>query len=128
MYDWLNKTKSKFNENDFIKYYINLERQNLIKRIEKRTVQMLNSGAINEVKRFNKLKIKKDHSINKVIGLNELIKFLNKEISLDKAKELIVIKTRQYAKRQTTWARSKMHSWKNVYPHSILSEIKKINI
>ena len=128
MYDWLNKTKSKFNENDFIKYYINFERQNLIKRIEKRTVQMLNSGAINEVKRFNKLKIKKDHSINKVIGLNELIKFLNKEISLDKAKELIVIKTRQYAKRQTTWARSKMHSWKNVYPHSILSEIKKINI
>ena len=128
MYDWLNKTKSKFNENDFIKYYINFERQNLIKRIEKRTVQMLNSGAINEVKRFNKLKIKKDHSINKVIGLNELIKFLNKEISLDKAKELIVIKTRQYAKRQTTWARSKMHSWKNVYPHSIVSEIKKINI
>ena len=33
---------------------------------------MLNSGAINEVKKFNKLKIKKDHSINKVIGLNEL--------------------------------------------------------
>ena len=128
MYDWLNKTKSKFNENDFVKYYINFERQNLIKRIEKRTVQMLNSGALNEVKRFNKLKIKKDHSINKVIGLNELKRYLNKEISLDEAKELIIIKTRQYAKRQKTWARNKMYSWRNVYPHSILSEIRKLKI
>ena len=128
MYDWLNKTKSKFNENDFVKYYINFERQNLIKRIEKRTVQMLNSGALNEVKRFNKLKVKKDHSINKVIGLNELKRYLNKEISLDEAKELIIIKTRQYAKRQTTWARNKMYSWRNVYPHSILSEIRKLKI
>ena len=49
--------------------------------------------------------------MNKIIGINELKKYLNNEIDLDKAKEKISIKTRQYAKRQATWARSKMGSW-----------------
>ena len=128
MYDWLNKTESIFNEDDFIKYYINFERQDLIERIEKRTIQMVKKGAIKEVKRFNKLKVKKNHTINKVIGIKEINKYLNKEITLDNAKELIAIKTRQYAKRQSTWARGKMSTWTNIKPHKILSEIKKINI
>ena len=38
MYDWLNKTKSIFDKDSFVKYYINFERQDLIKRIEKRKI------------------------------------------------------------------------------------------
>jgi tRNA dimethylallyltransferase len=128
MYDWLNKTKSIFDKDSFVKYYINFERQDLIKRIEKRTEKILNNGVLREVKNFNKLKIKKDHIMNKIIGINELKKYLNNEIDLDKAKELIIIKTRQYAKRQATWARSKMGSWKSINPYAILTEVKKINI
>jgi tRNA dimethylallyltransferase len=127
MYDWLNKTKSTFNEDDFIKYYINFERQDLIKRIKKRSDEMINSKAITEIKKLKSFNVKKDHSINKVIGINELNKYLNKEITLDKAKELILIKTRQYAKRQSTWARGKMSSWTNINPYNLSSEIKKIN-
>ncbi len=116
MYDWLKKTKVILNENNFVKFYIDINRKDLIKRIEKRTDQMIKDGALKEVKKFNKLKIKSDHSINKVIGINELNRYLKKEISLEVAKELIIIKTRQYAKRQSTWARSKMNSWTKIDP------------
>ena len=116
MYDWLKKTKAILNENNFVKFYIDINRKDLIKRIEKRTDQMIKDGALKEVKKFNRLKIKSDHSINKVIGINELNSYLKKEISLEVAKELIIIKTRQYAKRQSTWARSKMNSWVKIDP------------
>ena len=65
--------------------------------------------------------------INKVIGIDELTKYLNKQIKLKQAEELIVIKTRQYAKRQTTWARSRMIEWTKIEPQQLSSTIKKIN-
>ena len=126
MYDWFNKTKSFFNESAFLKFYVNFERSELIKRIEKRTANMIKKGAILEVIKFNKLRIKKDKSINKVIGIEELTKYLNNQIKLKQAKELIAIKTRQYAKRQTTWARSRMVKWTKIEPHQLSSTIKKI--
>jgi len=88
---------------------------------------MINSGAINEVKKFLKLKIRKDQSVNKVIGIAELTQYLNHEVTLEEAKELISIKTRQYAKRQATWARTRMTSWKKIKPTRIGDFIKKLN-
>jgi len=127
MYDWLNKTKPIFNESVFLKFYVNFERSKLIKRIQKRTENMIKKGAIQEVVKFNKLRIKKDKSINKVIGIDELTKYLNNQIKLKQAKELITIKTRQYAKKQTTWARSRMIDWTKIEPQQLSSTIKKIN-
>ena len=127
MYDWLNKTKPIFNKSVFLKFYVNFERSKLIKRIQKRTENMIKKGAIQEVVKFNKLRIKKDKSINKVIGIDELTKYLNNQIKLKQAKELITIKTRQYAKKQTTWARSRMTEWTKIEPQQLSSTIKKIN-
>jgi len=127
MYDWLNKTKPIFDESVFLKFYVNFERSKLIKRIQKRTENMIKKGAIQEVVKFNKLRIKKDKSINKVIGIDELTKYLNNQIKLKQAKELITIKTRQYAKKQTTWARSRMIEWTKIDPQQLSSTIKKIN-
>ena len=86
----------------------------------------MKNGAIKEVKKFIKFKIKKDLSVNKVIGIDELTQYLNKKINLDQAQELISIKTRQYAKRQATWARSRMSSWKKINPIMISDHIKKL--
>jgi tRNA dimethylallyltransferase len=127
MYDWLGKTKSNFKDKEFLKLYINFDRESLIKRISQRTSKMVKIGAIQEVKKFNKLRLKKELSANKVIGIEELTKYLNSEIKLDETKELIFIRTRQYAKRQATWARSKMVSWNKIDPKEILNWIKKIN-
>ena len=124
MYDWLAQTKSNFKQNEFLKLYINFERKKLIERIEKRTIKMIKLGAVKEVKKFKTLKIPDQSSVNKVIGIKELSKFLEKKIKIDEAKELITIKTRQYAKRQATWARSKMTTWNRTDPKDLQLWIK----
>jgi tRNA dimethylallyltransferase len=126
IYEWLNKTKSEFEDDDFLKLYIDFKREDLIKRISLRTIKMIEDGAIKEVKKFVKSKIKKDLSVNKVIGIDELTQHLNDKINLDQANELISIKTRQYAKRQATWARSRMTSWEKINPIKITEYIKKL--
>jgi len=126
MYEWLNKTKSEFKDEEFLKLYIDFKREDLIKRISIRTIKMVKEGAINEVKKFIKSKIKKDLSVNRVIGIDELTQCVDKKINLDQARELISIKTRQYAKRQATWARSRMTSWEKINPIKITDYIKKL--
>jgi tRNA dimethylallyltransferase len=126
LHDWFRKTKSFFNEDEFYKIYIDFPRKDLIERIEKRTEKMIKMGAINEVKRFIKLKINKDNSVNKAIGINEIKEFLNDEKELSDIKEKISIKTRQYAKRQSTWARGNMASWFKLQPKEINKFVKKI--
>ena len=126
LYEWLNKTKSEFKNDEFIKMYIDFPREKLIKRISLRSIKMIEEGAVNEVKKFIKLKIKKDLSVNGVIGIDELTQYLDGKINLDQAQELISIKTRQYAKRQATWARSRMSSWKKINPTKIADHVKKL--
>jgi len=127
MYTWLNKTKSEFNENEFLKLYIDFKRDDLIKRISSRTNRMIKDGALKEVKKFIKFKIKKERSVNRVIGIDELTQYLNKKINLEKTQDLISIKTRQYAKRQATWARSRMISWKKISAVKVDDYIKSLN-
>ena len=88
---------------------------------------MIKEGAINEVKKFHKVKIKKNQSVVKVIGIDELTQHLKNKINLTQAEELISIKTRQYAKRQATWARTRMKSWNKITPNKIGSFIKRLN-
>ena len=126
LYDWFKNTKSKFLEDDFIKIYIDYPRQDLIQRIAKRTDQMMKTGAIKEVKKFLKIKIKRENSSNKVIGITEIREFLDKKLNLDQVKEKITIKTRQYAKRQSTWARGQMMNWKKLEPQDLKKFLKKI--
>ena len=126
MYKWLKETKPKFQEEDFLKLYIDIKREDLIKKISERSIKMIQEGAIKEVKKFKKSKIKKDLSVNRVIGIDELTQYLNKQINLNQSQELISIKTRQYAKRQATWARSRMTSWKKIKPSTIKTYLKNL--
>ena len=66
---------------------------------------MFKHNCLKEVKQFISLKIDASLSANKLIGVQEINRYLKGSISLDECKELINIKTRQYAKRQNTWAR-----------------------
>ena len=87
---------------------------------------MIKNGAIKEVKNFIKLKVKKDKSVNKAIGINEIRQYLNNEKELEEIIENISIKTRQYAKRQSTWSRGNMNSWHKLKPHELNNFLKKI--
>ena len=126
LHEWFKKTKSNFMEDNFFKIYIDYPRQELIERINTRTEDMIKNGAINEVKNFIKLKIRRDKSVNKAIGINEIKEYLKKQKDLNEIKEEISIKTRQYAKRQSTWARGNMMSWIKLKPKDINEFLKKI--
>ena len=124
--EWFKKTKVFFSSDEFIKLYIDYPRESLINRINLRVEGMFKDGAIEEVRRFNKIKVKKENSSNKVIGIKEISNLLNKQCTLEQAKELIVIKTRQYAKRQATWARGQMQSWQKINPNNLSLTLKKL--
>jgi tRNA dimethylallyltransferase len=124
--EWYKNTKSKFKKSDFLKLYIDHPRSELIEKINLRTRQMLDVGVILEVKKFLKLKISKNKSISKAIGIGEIEDFIKKKIIKDELIEKISIKTRQYAKRQATWARGHMTSWKKIKPKRLNYFLKKI--
>ncbi len=126
IHEWFKNTKSKFLDDNFFKIYIDYPRQELIERINIRTKKMIENGAIKEVRNFIKLKVRKDKSVNKAIGVIEIKHYLNKEKDLEKLQEKIAIKTRQYAKRQSTWARSSMMDWIKLKPQDINKFLKKI--
>ena len=126
LHQWFKDTKSYFQEDDFYKIYIDYPREDLIKQIELRVEQMFKNGAVSEVKRFIKLKVRKDNSVNKAIGIHEIKQQLQDHNELSDVKEKISIKTRQYAKRQTTWARGNMSNWFKLPPQDLSKFLKKI--
>ena len=125
LFDWFKNTKSDFSDFDMKKIFINIPRDKLLKKISKRTELMIKKKCIGEVKKFNKIKIKKNLSANKLIGVQEINDFLKGSISLEQCKELINIKTRQYAKRQNTWARGHMKNWNKLYSENLSILLKK---
>ena len=124
--EWFKGTKANLLDDNFFKVYIDYSREELIERINQRTEDMIQNGAIKEVKNFIKLKVGKDKSVNKAIGVMEIKQYLNNEKNLKQIKEKIAIKTRQYAKRQRTWARGNMMSWMKLKPKDINKFLKKI--
>ena len=125
MYEWFKETKSNYNKKDFYKIYIDFPRSELLKRIRLRAKQMIEKGAVSEVKKYIKLKVPKDKSANKAIGISEVSKYIEKKIEIEEVIENISIKTRQYAKRQTTWGRGNMHDWKKLKPSTLNKFLKK---
>ena len=115
-----------FQDKNFLKIYIDYPRPGLIEKINQRTKQIIEKGGISEVKKFLKLRISKDKSISKAIGITEIKDFIKKKITKDEVIEKISIKTRQYAKRQATWARGNMKRWKKIKPKRLNNFIKKI--
>ncbi len=124
-FDWISNTKSDFADYDIKKIFINVPREELLKKISKRTDRMFKKNCIDEVKKFNTLKLNKSLSANKLIGVQEINNYLKGLITLDQCKELINIKTRQYAKRQNTWARGHMKNWNNLYSKDFSTLLKK---
>ena len=124
--EWFKNTKSKFSKDDFIKIYIDFPRSELIDKISIRTENMMKKGAIVEVKKFLKFRLSKEKTPNKVIGINEIREYLKKKSNLKEVKDKITIKTRQYAKRQSTWARGQMLNWQKVNPKDLKKFLKKI--
>jgi tRNA dimethylallyltransferase len=125
LFDWTMNTKSDFINFEIKKIFIDIPREELLKKISQRTESMFKNKCMKEVKKFNSLKLNKSLSANKLIGVQEINDHLKGSISLDQCKELINIKTRQYAKRQNTWARGHMKNWNKLYSKDFSILLKK---
>ena len=115
IYEWISNTKSDFLDFDIRKIFVNTPKEQLLKNIFKRTKSMFKKKCIQEVRDFLKLRIDKSLSANKIIGVREIEEYLDGSISMEEVIDIVNIRTRQYAKRQFTWARGHMKSWKMIY-------------
>ena len=126
MYEWFKNTKSDYEKKDFYKIYIDFPRKELLERISNRAEQMIKKGAITEVKKFIKFKVNRSKSAQKAIGISEIREHLRKKTEIADMIDKISIKTRQYAKRQSTWGRSNMFDWNRINPNNLSKFLKKI--
>ena len=127
LYTWFKNTRIHFQDKDFEKIFIDISRDEVLKSLSNRIEKMIKAGAIQEVKKFNKLKVKKANSSFKIIGIREINELKPDKTNLSLIKEKITIKTRQYAKRQMTWARGHMKDWYRIAPNNLNSYLNKIS-
>ena len=96
-YRKLNVTKRSFN---IIKIGLELPREEMYDRINKRVDIMINSGLIQEVENLYALK---NLNALQTVGYRELFDWLDEKITKEFAIEEIKKNTRRFAKRQMTW-------------------------
>ena len=97
---------------NFAKIVLAPERQWLRERIDRRFDLMLAEGALEEARTMAALDLAPSLPAMKALGLRPLIRHLAGEISLEEAAEEGKRESRAYAKRQETWFRTQMISWK----------------
>ena len=125
LFELIKETKSNFTNDIFSKLFINTPKELLHITIKKRVEKMIEDGALKEVENFLNMKIYRELSANKILGVKEIKDYLKGKIKLSETKDLITLKTRQYAKRQFTWSRGHMKSWDMIYSSNINELFKK---
>lgn len=107
------ESKKLENPYNFIVFGIDMEREKLYERINKRVDIMINNGLIDEVKKLIS-KYKELPTAIQGLGYKEVVTYLNNEITFEEMVEKIKLETRHYAKRQLTWfRRNKQIIWIN---------------
>ena len=118
--DFTNLNNINFNNKDkkieYKLFYIDMDREKLYSRINKRVDIMLELGLVEETKNVIEIIAKKMNRTTEeilekydeitslqAIGYREVISYLKNEITFDEMKEKIKQNTRRYAKRQITW-------------------------
>ena len=104
---------------------LHVEREVLLKRIERRVDEMYAAGLLDEAEKLIQLDL--SQTARQAIGYAEAFAVLNNEISLDEAKEKTVIRTRQLAKRQRTWFRNQLNvEWINTAEYPTLEKLAEV--
>lgn len=102
----IDKRNDLWNSNDsnynFLIFFVDMPRDLLYDRINKRVDQMVNIGILDEVKQVYKYK-EKNVTATQAIGYKEFFPYLENTKTLDECVNELKQKTRNYAKRQITW-------------------------
>ena len=98
-------TKQRESRYEPLMFMINLDREVLYERINRRVDIMVEDGLIDEVSSLMERGYSRELNSMQGIGYKEVISSLYKEVSLDCAIDMIKQNSRRYAKRQLTWFR-----------------------
>ena len=90
----------------------------LNERIKIRFEAMLDNGVLEEITE-NSQSWDPQLQSSQAIGATQLIEYNLGRISIEKATELAIIASRQYAKRQRTWFRKRMENWRTIIAEDI---------
>lgn len=88
---------------DHAYFVLNMPREKLYKKIDRRVDDMIENGLVDEVRGLKDMGCTEDMVSMKGLGYKEILRFLNGDISLDEAVCTIKRDTRHFAKRQLTW-------------------------
>ena len=99
---------------DVVPVALDVDRDWLNARIRQRLGTMIETGALDEVRRWREAGYSADLPAAKALGRKEFEAHLDGTLTLDAALDDAAIQTRRYAKRQRTWLRSRMGHWQNV--------------
>ncbi len=110
--EWFRQNPKKPIIKDLDIYNIDVERQILRKRIEKRTQKMYENGLIDEVCFLEQKYTRAPHAMG-AIGIVEVLDYLDGKIEKDTMLTLISTHTAQLAKRQQTFNRTQFHNVTN---------------
>jgi tRNA dimethylallyltransferase len=108
-----------------VKIALDLPREQLHQNINTRVDKMVEAGLVEEVRAVMPYKA---NSALQTVGYKEIFSYLEGEISLGEATELIKRNTRQYAKRQLTWFRKdKDYNWIAPEKSQLMSLLQQVN-
>lgn len=107
---------------------LTMDREQLYERINKRVDLMVDEGLLDEVTNLYKNNLLSEQAAQS-IGYKEIISYLESEITLEEAIELVKRNSRRYAKRQFTWFNNQMDvNWYNVNPDKFNELVEQIKI
>lgn len=87
---------------------LDMEREVLYERINRRVDGMIEKGLVDEVRRLERFR---DKNAMKTVGYREIFRYLDSQVTLEEAIDLVKRNTRKYARKQLTWFRKD-----NLYP------------
>lgn len=119
------KSKSSPYKTAFI--VLDMDRQKLYERINKRVDVMIEDGLVDEVKMLLEKGYKKELVSMQGLGYKEIVAYINGETSLEEAIEKLKQSTRHFAKRQLTWFRGQTDGlWIDISDGDVDNAVNKI--
>ncbi len=97
-----------------LRFVVAPERETLYRRCDVRFEAMIAAGAIEEAEALARLDLDPELPILRALGVRPLLQHIAGELGREEAVEMAKAETRSYAKRQMTWARSKMRAWNSI--------------
>jgi tRNA dimethylallyltransferase len=110
---------------DAAKVFLDVGREELAERIDRRFDAMMAAGALDEVRALAARNLNPSLPAMKAHGVPWLIRHLKGEVPIAEAVEHAKLETRQYTKRQATWFRNQLSGFVWVAPDRAQSEIEK---